>query len=242
MKKLIRSSSDIGLTVYRSNTVPMFDYRSIPNKADLGIHCGSKLSAYVVATHYSQKSSFIDELKINPTNILDSEDCDGNWSQPSSINSMKLPRNTREELIRRVLDSGESVRDVLLDMGYDCIRYINDIEDVGDYSYIILDTSIISSVKNNATVNFRGLFGSNLSQKRIDDLTNSDMIYMTNGMYDVGIAYYRGSVYSDGQYEVEGEIICNLNFNHKYMPGDITNMFTHSDEIEVVTSIPDIFR
>ena len=244
--KILAKSNDLNVfDVYRSNTSPLSSYYSINKNADLGIHCGSKLSAYVVATSYSQTKSFIDKLKICPRNILDSDDCTGYWSQLHSIYSMKLPNDVKTSLITSLRDSenvGMELRDALLNLGYDCIRYKNSIEDTGDYSYIILETNIIRKVNNNELVTFRELFPKFVKHVRLSDLKPSDKILMTNGMYDVGIAKFIDYTYDSANdvYEINGEIIRNLSFTYKFKSGSITSMYRGNDYIEIVTSIPSI--
>ncbi len=249
MKRYIRSSSDVGssICVYRCNPTALFDYRYIPKNAELGIHAGSKLSAYVIGTI---KTGFYDKLTIQPTNILDSDDTESAWDHLETIYGFHVDdftKNTIYDAVYASTDRRTAMREVLLDLGYDCIRYKNYIEDNGDYSYIILTPKIINSVENNVLITFRGLFPNIIKYKDIRSLTDSDIIYFTNGMYDVALAKFENYIesYDDSgrtEYEINGEVVRNLNNRFIHTKGSVTNMFTHSTNIAVIESVPEILR
>lgn len=93
-------------------------------------------------------------------------------------------------------------------------------------------------MKRYIRANYRSENANNLRPSRITDLHKGDLIYMTNGMYDVAIAEfveYNIEYDRDGRkmYEVCGKVVTPLG-NYPLKEGQMTNMYRYSNNVEVV--------
>lgn len=249
MKRYIRGSASGTMVAYCVSRSAMSKYYKISTGTYLGTYCRSKLAAYVTAVS-TPSDSFIDKLTLQPTRLLESTCVITNNPTPNIVDCFNIDEAARDRLKDAMYgadDSGYALRDALLAEGYDCIKCRDNINGVNDYSYIVLDSSVIVDVENNELITFRALFPDRIRHVDIRDLSPTDMVCMTNGMYDVCIAKFVSYDYEyDGsyrQYEIEGRIIQNLAFSApKFKAGFVTNMYTYSKDIEVITSIPEVLR
>lgn len=84
--------------------------------------------------------------------------------------------------------------------------------------------------------NFRSENRDRLRHKNIDELNPGDLVYFVNGMNDVAIcSFISYKVDNDRKghtiYEIDGEVVTPL--NKYYKKGQITNMFTYSNTVEI---------
>ena len=157
MKRLMMSSDNnyySSLTVYHGSKDPNLTVSDIVMEGrdgDIGFHCGTIGQArYTVSTKH-RGTGFIYEVVIQPSNILElTKDLDINWRTLACYQEYSKNANA---LLDQLVDTNSRVNSVvqaLIGCGYDCVSYPNNVEDkehLGDISYMVLDKSIISSMK-----------------------------------------------------------------------------------------------
>lgn len=157
--KVEESLDDSNLTVYNASTHNLSNV-SIENSKELGIHCGTLEAAKEVKE--SKNYSTLNKVTLSGVNAFSIDaDMSGLWSSAHLIHYLSfLSDEEKQELRQKLSDSAfdkygdeksiaysKVFRELILSKGYNTIEYINDAEDKGSKSYIILDTSIIKNVE-----------------------------------------------------------------------------------------------
>ena len=113
-----------------------FDELMLENTSSTGVHFGSKKAAVVAVNKYynnaedwteEEISSFHEEnpeafikVVLSPSKMYEN-------ATDSNVNSMLFIEN-------------------LIERGYDCVSYINEFEDIGSISYVVLNPKIVTEI------------------------------------------------------------------------------------------------
>lgn len=148
------------IIVFNGVGIDNFDYSkiNIEDSVEIGIHCGTEKCVKDL-----NKYRYINKLMLKSPKILHvGADMSGYWSDMSMADRLKRISLIDDQEYRNLiaamrLNAGEiselkykknstCIRDLVIKHGYNVISYINESEDPGSVSYIILDPTIISKL------------------------------------------------------------------------------------------------
>lgn len=125
MKKIYAYHGTLSNTTFEDLS---FDYSS---DEMLGIHFGTKRAAVERIEQYNPNAADLSDEEVNE--IFE--------NKPEAFISVAIAATKIYGTVSESDLSGLN-RQELIEQGYDCIAYVNDVEDIGSISYIVLDMSI----------------------------------------------------------------------------------------------------
>ena len=190
------------------------------------------------------KKRYNKTLRDKLTESIDKEDETNQRIMRESLNTLGIKLNESNDYRGYELQTTQSgifirdskgniLREVISDK--EARDYIDSLLDDDTYD---INESLNESQHNTLNENFRSSHKKDIIDKKFDELTSDDVIYVTNGMYDCCLGRYiegSSSITTDEKgrtlYGISVEVLYSLNPSYKV--SSITNQLKYNDTVEV---------